>query len=127
MNERNCIIYDNQCPFCTRYVSLLRLREAVGGIRLIDARSGEPEVIAARRAGYDLDEGMLLVLDGQYHHGAECLNRLALLATPSGSFNRLNAWIFRHRALSRLLYPALRLGRNVTLRLLGRRRIIADG
>ncbi len=117
------VIYDGECPFCSRYVRMLRLRETVGPVRLLDARDGGPEVEAALAEGLDLDEGMVLLMDGRYHHGDDCIHRLALLSTGSGAFNRLNAAIFRSERLSRLLYPLLRAGRNTVLALLGRQKI----
>jgi predicted DCC family thiol-disulfide oxidoreductase YuxK len=117
------IVYDGQCPFCSRYVRLVRLRETLGRVRLIDARKGGPQVEEVRQAGLDLDEGMVLKLDGRLHHGADCINMLALLSTPSSGFNRLNAALFRSPTASRLVYPVLRAGRNAVLRLLGRGKI----
>lgn len=117
------IVYDGQCPFCSRYVQLVRLRETLGQVRLIDARKGGPEVEEVRRAGLDLDEGMVLKWDGRLYHGAECINMLALLSTPSSGFNRVNAALFRSPTASRLLYPVLRAGRNAVLRMLGRSKI----
>jgi hypothetical protein len=38
-------------------------------------------------------------------------------------FNRLTYWSFRSRRASRVLYPVLRAGRNLVLKLLGRTRI----
>ena len=117
------LIYDGACPFCSRYVRYLRLKEAVGELRLIDARAGGPEVEEARSQGFDLDEGMVLRHGGVYHHGADCLNRLALMSSPSGIFNRVNAALFRSPRLSALGYPLLRCGRNLALRLLRRPRL----
>ena len=117
------IVYDGQCPFCSRYVQLVRLRETLGQIGLFDAREGGPQVEEARRAGLDLDEGMVLKLDGRLYHGAECIHMLALLSTPSSWFNRVNAAMFRSRTASRLLYPVLRAGRNIVLRMLGRSKL----
>jgi predicted DCC family thiol-disulfide oxidoreductase YuxK len=117
------VVYDGQCPFCSRYVQLVRLRETLGQVRLIDARKGGPQVDEVRRAGLDLDDGMVLKLDGRLYHGADCINMLALLSTPSSGFNRLNAALFRSPTASRLLYPVLRAGRNAVLRLLGRGKI----
>jgi len=65
---------------------------------------------------------MVLRLDGRTYHGADCLHVLAGLSSRSGLFNKLNAAVFRRRALARLLYPVLRAGRNATLGLLGRAR-----
>lgn len=119
------IVYDGQCPFCSRYVRLVRLRETLGQVQLVDARKGGPQVDEVRQAGLDLDEGMVLKLDGRLYHGADCINMLALLSTPSSGFNRLNAALFRSPTASRLLYPVLRTGRNAVLRLLGRSKIEA--
>jgi predicted DCC family thiol-disulfide oxidoreductase YuxK len=119
------IVYDGQCPFCSRYVQLVPLRETLGPVQLIDARKGGPQVDEVRQAGLDLDAGMVLKLDGRLYHGADCINMLALFSTPSSGFNRLNAALFRSRTASRLLYPALRAGRNAVLHLLGRGKIEA--
>ena len=118
MND-NYLIYDGECPFCSNFVQFARLRETVGEVRLIDARENGPEVQAARDAGYVIDDGMLLSLDGQVYYGADCLNRLALLSSRSGVFNRLNHAVFRVPAVSRFSYPILRTGRNMTIKLLG--------
>jgi predicted DCC family thiol-disulfide oxidoreductase YuxK len=117
------IVYDGQCPFCSRYVQLLRLRESLGAVRLIDAREGGPIVEELQRAGVDLDEGMVLKLDDRLYHGHDCIHVLALLSTPSGLFNRINAAVFRSAPTARMLYPVLRVGRNAVLRLLGRGKI----
>lgn len=117
------IVYDGDCPFCSRYVRLLKLREAVGTVQLIDARSDDAAVGQLWRAGYDLNEGMAVKYGGRVYHGADCVHVLALLSTASGPFNRINSLIFRSESLASLLYPVLRLGRNLTLSLLGIRKI----
>lgn len=117
------LVYDGDCPFCSRYVRYLRLREVLPSLRLVDARGRGPEVGEAATAGFDLDEGMVLRLDGQWYFGADCVHALALLSTGSGWFNRLNAVVFRSATLSRWLYPLLRACRNATLVLLGRRKL----
>lgn len=114
------IVYDGACPFCSRFVRLLRLRDTLGRVELYDARDGGRIVDEILAAGLDMDEGMVLKMDGRLYHGEQCIHRLALLSTPSTRFNRLNRALFRSRTLSRLLYPILRAGRNAVLRLLGR-------
>lgn len=103
------IVYDGDCPFCTRYVQLMRLRER-HAVELIDARR-EPE--RARAYGLDLNEGMIADLDGEIHHGAKAvalLSRLSRRPNPLAS-DRIAAFA----------YPVMRAGRNLALRLLGRR------
>jgi predicted DCC family thiol-disulfide oxidoreductase YuxK len=120
---RAWVVYDGECPFCSRYVALLRMRESLGRVVLVDARKGGPLVEEMKAAGLDLDQGMVLKMDGRLYHGDECIHRLALLSTPSGLFNRLNGLIFSSPTASRLLYPVLRTGRNAVLRLLGRKKL----
>jgi predicted DCC family thiol-disulfide oxidoreductase YuxK len=119
----NYLLYDGECPFCSRYVALVRLREAVGPVALIDART-RPDLCRQHAAeGLDINQGMILRLDGETHFGGDVLHRLALLTTSSDAFNRATAALFRRPRLARFLYPALRAGRNAALRLLGRKPI----
>lgn len=117
------VVYDGECPFCSRYIRLLRIRQAIGSVELIDARTSHPVVDRITAAGANLDEGMALVQGSQVYLGSECIHRLALMSTDVNWFNRLNAIVFRSSGASRLLYPLLRAGRNLTLALLGRRKI----
>jgi predicted DCC family thiol-disulfide oxidoreductase YuxK len=115
----NYLLYDGECPFCSSYVAYTRLREAAGPIALLDAR-GEPELVKVHAAqGRDINRGMILHLDGVTYFGGDVLNRLALMSTESNAFNKITAAVFRKPWLARFLYPALRCGRNLTLRLIG--------
>ena len=117
------IIYDGDCPFCSSYVRLLRLRETFGDVELINAREFPKLVEELAGHNMDLDEGMILVLNGEYFYGSECIHRLALLATPSNTFNKINQFIFQRRRLAAVLYPMLRAGRNLSLKILGVKKI----
>jgi predicted DCC family thiol-disulfide oxidoreductase YuxK len=117
------LVYDGDCPFCSRYVRYVRFRDAVGEVHLVNAREGGPVVDEVVRHGLGLDEGMVLVMGGRLYHGADCIQALALMSSGSDTFNRLNAAVFRSASLARLLYPVLRAGRNGVLRALGRRKI----
>lgn len=117
------IVYDGQCPLCSAYTRMLRLKKTVGKVALVDARDQHPVLGEIRDQGLDLDRGMVLKMDGKLYFGADCLYRLAMLSSGSNAFNRINRWIFRHPNLSRLFYPLLRGGRNAILRLLGREKI----
>jgi predicted DCC family thiol-disulfide oxidoreductase YuxK len=119
----NYILYDGDCPFCRNYVLMQRLRQAIGPVRLVNAREGGAEVEAATRAGLDLDQGMVLSYDGRLYHGDACMNMLALLSDDRRLRARLLNWLFSSSRRSSLLYPVLRAGRNLTLRLLARRKL----
>ncbi|GGC12367.1 hypothetical protein GCM10011494_33980 [Novosphingobium endophyticum] len=119
------LIYDGECPFCSAYVKLMRLRESVGPVRLIDAREGGPEVLKVQAMGMDLNEGMVFHYCGSHYHGADALNIMALLSGSQSWFNKLNGRLFRSRTVSRMVYPFMRAGRNCVLRLLGRTKLPA--
>jgi predicted DCC family thiol-disulfide oxidoreductase YuxK len=114
------IVYDGECPFCAQYVKLVKLREAIGPVSLINAREDHPAVRYLAEQGVDLNEEMALIMNGEHFTGPECMHRLALMSTDAGFFNALAARIFSNRRTAKALYPALRAGRNFTLRLLGR-------
>lgn len=117
------LVYDGECPFCRAYVSYLRVRDSIGILHLINARDGGAIVEEIHQANIDPDEGMVLKFNNRFYHGADCIHVLAYLSSPSTWFNRINAAIFQSHSLSFFLYPILRLGRNLVLRILGRRKI----
>jgi len=116
----NWMIYDGGCPFCSQYVSLIRLKEAIGDIRVIDARNNPPELDLLKEKHLDINQGMALFLSNQLYFGADCINRLALLSSPVGLANKLNYYTFKTPLISRILYPVLRIGRNIVIHLLGK-------
>ena len=115
------IVYDGDCIYCRNYVQLMRLRETVGPVTLVNARSDDALARRFWKEGYDLNAGMILVYRGKVYHGADAVNTLALLSTRSSLFNRLNRFLFSSRTISRMLYPLLRLGRRITLLIRGKR------
>lgn len=113
------IIYDGACPFCSAYVRLLRLREQAAAVELLNARDADARIAHYQQQGYDLDQGMLVVMGDAIHAGADAIHMLAACSTRSGWFNRCNVWIFSSRGRSRLVYPLLRVGRRIALLMLG--------
>ena len=114
------IFYDGDCPFCSRYVKMIRLREALGAVEMVDLRGDAVRRAELEREGFDLDQGMVVETGGRRLGGADATNALALMSTPSGVFNKLNRLVFSAPAVSGVVYPALRSGRWLTLFLMGR-------
>jgi predicted DCC family thiol-disulfide oxidoreductase YuxK len=111
------LAYDGECPICQFGVRHARIRETVGEIRLIDARteSDHPVMQEIKARGINVDEGMIAKWGGNFYHGADALQLLAMLGTDRDWLNRLNARLFRSRTLSRLCYPFMRAGRRMAL------------
>ena len=107
------LIYDGARIFCDAYVRLLALREAVGPVELIDARSGDPRLRAYESAGYDLNEGMLFEYNGTVYFGADAVNILATLSTPVSTFNRINGALLSKQLVARFFYPMFKFCRTI--------------
>jgi predicted DCC family thiol-disulfide oxidoreductase YuxK len=121
--EKLFLVYDGDCPFCSAYVRYVRIQKALGRLQVVNARDGGALMESIKKRGIDLNEGMVLILDDEYYFGSECMHRLALMSTGSGWFNALNATIFSRPLVAKLLYPCLKFGRRITLRLLGRSKL----
>lgn len=117
------LVYDKHCPFCDHYCRLVRIRENVGRLTLVDARQPSPVMDSITRAGLDIDQGMVAIVAGERYYGADAMHALALLSSRSGAFNRFNAWVFASRRRARWLYPLLRHCRNGLLKLAGRKKV----
>jgi predicted DCC family thiol-disulfide oxidoreductase YuxK len=114
------ILYDGDCPVCRSYVRMMRLRESFGDVALADARE-HPELVARyRAAGMEVNDGIVLDLDGTAYYGADAMAALASISSSSRWFNRFNALLFSSPKVARAIYPALAFGRRVLLKLLGR-------
>jgi predicted DCC family thiol-disulfide oxidoreductase YuxK len=114
-------VYDGECPICRTAAKALRIREAVGKLATLDARtSGDhPLMTEIRVSGIDLDRGMVIRYGGRLVTGDEALVLMAVLGTGTGWFNRLNALLFARPRMAKIGYPLLRAGRNASIRLLG--------
>jgi len=121
------IVYDGACPLCSAYVRMVRLKQALGDVRLVDAREGGPVVEEVMAQGFDLDQGMAMKMGGRFYHGGQVMHMIAMMSSEAGLFNRLHAWAFRSPLRAKVLYPPLRTGRNIALRLLGHKPLAEAG
>ena len=117
------LVYDKECPLCNAYCRMARIRAAVGELRLVDARDPSAVLDEITLKGWDIDQGMVLKVEDTLYYGADAIHVLSLMSSRSGIFNRLTFWVFRTRTMSYLIYPVLRLGRNLLLKLLAKTKI----
>lgn len=122
-DERNWLLYDGECPFCSRYITLLRLRDIAPGLQLLDARENTELVEEVAQQGYEVDDGMLLRMNGRYYYGADCIHVLSMIGDAGTAMQKTNRFVFSSDSRSRTLYPMLKAGRAATLRVMGLRRI----
>ena len=121
--DKILLVYDTECPVCENYCQRVRIEESAGDLKLIDARESSEVLTEITALGLDIDQGMVLKMQGELYYGAYAIHALALMSSRSGHFNRFNYWLFQSERASRLLYPALKCGRNLLLKSLGRTKI----
>lgn len=117
------LVYDKECPACDLYCKLIRIRESIGNLILVDARKPGSFVDEITASGLDIDQGMVLIVGDHMYYGVDAIHTLAIMGTRSGVFNRLAYWCFRSRAVSSVVYPVLRACRNLLLKILRRTKI----
>ncbi len=117
------IIYDGECPFCAAYVRMVRLKEAVGPVKLIDGRAHSDAAASLYAKGIDLNQTMAVNYGSATYAGPRAIEMISLLSSNSGFMNRLTAHLLRNKRRADFFYPILRFGRNSALKLLGKDKI----
>ena len=117
------LVYDKECPACNAYCQLVRIRETVGDLKIVNAREQSDVLTEITQQGLDIDQGMVLKMGDQLYYGTDAIHALALISSRSGIFNRFTYWVFKSKTISALLYPVFRFLRNLLLKLLRKTKI----
>ena len=120
MVDENYLLYDGECPLCSRYVRMMRLQECLSDFQLRDARTAQDLVSEHRKAGREINDGMILAVNGAYYYGSEALTAITRMTTPISAFNKFSARLFASPARAQSLYPLMVMGRKLLLIGLGR-------
>jgi predicted DCC family thiol-disulfide oxidoreductase YuxK len=114
------VVYDGDCPFCRNYVRLMALKESVGDVDIVDARSESPIAQRLAALGYDLNEGMAALYGGNVYFGSDAVILISTLSHNRSWLGRCIAALLREPRRARFLYPWMKAGRRIVLRLLGK-------
>ena len=117
------VVYDRDCPICEFYCTRTDVDPDKGQLLLVDARADSEVMHDITALGLDIDEGMVVRVEDKVYYGAEAIHQLALLSSGKGFINAMGKFFFRSPRVARILYPPLKLLRNLLLRVLGRTRI----
>ena len=99
-NREILLVYDEECPVCDAYCHVVRLRESADELQLVNAREDTTVMKDDTRQGLNIDQGMVLKVDGVMYYGADAIHVLSLMSSTSGAMNRINRCIFRSRSRS---------------------------
>jgi predicted DCC family thiol-disulfide oxidoreductase YuxK len=123
LREEILLVYDGECPACNAYCQVVRIKESVGDLRTVDARENSEVMNEITAQCLDIDQGMVLKMGEQLYYGADAIHMLALIGSRSGIFNRFNYWMFKSKTISKIIYPLLKLSRNLLLKILRKTKI----
>lgn len=115
------IVYDGECPFCSRFAALVALRERFGTVTLVDARDQTNPLIQRLRAAYKLDDGFVVLHDGREYYGDAAMRFLSGASSEHGVAPRLLRVFFRADGHGAGFYRWLVRARKLVLKLTGRR------
>lgn len=111
-------VYDGECPICQYAAEAMRMKQAYGSLSLLNAREAadDPLIEEINRRGLDLDEGMVIYLDGRFYHGKQALMFMARYGTASNGFMSAVKLLFWSKSLALIFYPWMRGARNFLLK-----------
>jgi hypothetical protein len=92
-------------------------------LQLINARDGGELVRHIEQIPFDINEGMVFVYGDNYYFGSDALHVLSLLSSSDSVFGKLNKLAFSSPLMAKFGYPILRFGRNMSLKVLGIKRL----
>ena len=111
--DTDFLLYDGECPACSAYVAIARLRQLYPALKILNARS-EPDLVAELRTrGYEINDGMVLCLGGAIHFGADATRMIAQLGSASSSRWRRTALGLIGTAIGTIISLALVYALNV--------------
>ncbi len=124
--EELTIFYDGDCPVCSSYTRFVELREEFGEVRLLNVRTDGRWVRFFEEIGLPLDDGFAVAFRGELLHGPEAMAFLANGGRSRGLFRKIHNSLLSRASIAKVTYPAMRVGRLLVLKLLGRERLRSD-
>lgn len=121
MTNKIYFVYDGKCPLCQMGASLYKIKQSVGELETIDARSQHDHQIMqeVNEAGLNVDEGMVIKYQDKLYQGEEALHLMATLGADTDLFNKINNQLYKNKTIAKLSYPFMKVARNVALKFKG--------
>ena len=113
MKQKLTLYYDKQCPFCSKYANLLKLKENFE-ISLKDARENQSE-ISLICPNLNINDGFIVIYENDCFQGAKALEFLNSAVDKDTFLGKLH-FIFRYdNFFSKILYNVLFILRKIIL------------
>ena len=113
LKQKLTLYYDKQCPFCSKYANLLKLKENFE-ITLKDARQNLSEISSICEK-LDINDGFIVVYKNHCFQGSKALAFLNSAVDKDTFLGKLH-FIFRYdNIFSKILYNVLFILRKIIL------------
>lgn len=123
LQAENVVLMDGDCVYCSRFSDLIAARNNLGSLQILNLRDRPDLVEAMRRDGLEPNQGMLFKRGDKFHYGPRAVSELARATEGDGVVRWAVRQVLRSPPVAAVLYPAMRAGRAVTLRVRGKRMI----
>lgn len=108
------LYYDKECPFCNHFAHFLKLKERYK-LEILNARDKKEEIKSLKKQGFDINDGVILVLNEEKILHAEAA--IVFLNDVSKSkFFFYDNWFFIS-----IVYPTLKQIRKILLFIKGKK------
>lgn len=118
MQQKITLYYDKQCPFCSNYANLLKLKENFE-ITLKDARENLDE-ISLVCGNLDINDGFIVVYENHCFQGVKALEFLNSAVDKTTTLGKLHFFFAYDNTFSKFLYKILFILRKFILFILRR-------
>jgi hypothetical protein len=113
LKQNITLYYDKQCPFCSKYANLLKLKENFE-ITLKDARENQSE-ISLVCGNLNINDGFIVIYENNCFQGEKALAFLNSAVDKTTFLGKLH-FIFRYENIfSKILYKILFVLRKIIL------------
>lgn len=116
------LYYDGDCPICNNYKDYINLRKQYN-IILANAREHIPVISELALKGFDINHGMILLLDNKIFQGSDVLQILSGLTKQSGFRDKQIARFLKITWLVSCIYPLIKGVRWIILKIIRVKRI----
>ncbi len=113
MKQKLTLYYDKQCPFCTKYANLLKLKENFE-ITLKDARENLDEISVLCK-NLDINDGFIVIYKNDCFQGAKALEFLNRAVDKTTILGKLHFFFAYENIFSKFLYKTLFILRKIAL------------
>jgi len=113
LKQKLTLYYDKQCPFCTKYANLLKLKENFE-ITLKDARENLNEISVLCK-NLDINDGFIVLYKNDCFQGAKALEFLNRAVDKTTILGKLHFFFAYENIFSKFLYKSLFILRKIAL------------